>query len=171
MLLTLPTDQCERLAKGDCPLGPIVMQLQQMLEAQAIEIEALKAKVKELSKSSSSPDPQFKPNRKKGKRRKKPGREKGHPGTGRHRPEQIDEVIERLDNCPYCGEELDDGDVHSTHDHLQEDIIPSLVKAILYRHRHYHCPQCKRKIDTVAEGDEIPNARLRSLCVAGCSIV
>ncbi len=92
------------------------------------------------------------------KRRKPPGRRKGHPGTSRQNPIRIDHVEEHtLDRCPQCQTPL--GEPVDTYQRSIEDLPP--VKPTVTQHtiHRYWCPQCK-KIVSPAVTEALPNARI-----------
>ena len=171
-------EACDLAAAGKCPLSEVVRQLHKIIQIQASQIEKQAKRISELEQrideltDSSQPhpaSPKFKPNRNTRKRRKKPGRKKGHIGVGRKAPAKIDETVEcRLAQCPNCHGVLEDSDVVKTREHVQEEIIPAQVKTTLYRHRNYNCPHCGGRFRTKPQGDEIPHAKVgpRVLLVA-----
>lgn len=98
-----------------------------------------------------------KPNRST-RRRKMPGRKKGHPGVRRKEPERIDEEKEHaLDICPNCGEPL--SEPYDQRTRIIED-IPE-VKPVITKHliNRYRCPKCK-KISDAPVTDALPKAKI-----------
>jgi transposase len=92
------------------------------------------------------------------KRRKPPGRNKGHPGAARQRPPRIDQYQEHtLDRCPDCQTSL--GNSVDTYPRYIEDlppVEPTVTEHTIYR---YWCPQC-RKIVSPTVTDALPNAMI-----------
>ena len=79
------------------------------------------------------------------KRRRKPGRKKGHPGACRPAPARIDQVVEhKLTECPTCHNPL--GEPCGKHSQIVEDIPP--VKPTITQHDiyEYHCSPCGTKV-------------------------
>lgn len=76
----------------------------------------------------------------------RPGAQKGHPGSHRPPPEQIDwQVDHRADNCPECGGRLKR--CEETRLRYTEDI--PLVEPEVTEHTIHRdwCPQCKKKVE------------------------
>jgi len=99
--------------------------------------------------------PYLKPTR--GKREKRPGRKKGHPGASRHRPQAIDQVKEHtLDCCPDCHGSL--GEPLKSYTRLIEDIPPIEKPQVTAHTVHgYWCSHCK-KVVYATVCDALPNA-------------
>ncbi len=79
------------------------------------------------------------------KRRRKPGRKKGHPGACRPAPAHIDRVVEhKLTECPTCHNPL--GEPCGKHSQIVEDIPP--VQPIITQHDvyEYNCSPCGTKV-------------------------
>jgi len=93
------------------------------------------------------------------KRRKRPGRKKGHPGAARVRPDQIHDYKEhRLHCCPQCQGSLKEP--VQQYKRLVED-IPAIEKPQVTEHTvyGYWCSRCKKIVfPTVAEA--LPNASI-----------
>ena len=94
------------------------------------------------------------------KRRKTPGREAGHEGSRRAKPERIDERKEHaLECCPCC-----QGPVRRTNRvprrRLVED-IPSGITPVVTEHTipRYWCPACQKEVEPQVP-DALPNAQL-----------
>lgn len=90
------------------------------------------------------------------KRRKPPGRKKGHPGAARPRPSHIDQYQEHtLERCPDCqtplGEPLD-GYKRYTED--LPPVQPTVTEHTVYR---YWCSRCKRIVSAPVT-DALPQA-------------
>jgi len=80
------------------------------------------------------------------KRRRKPGRKKGHPGACRPAPARIDQTIEHtLSKCPICGS-TDLGKPCGKHIRIIEDIPPVQPKATEHVYYEYYCPPCDTKV-------------------------
>jgi len=101
--------------------------------------------------------PYLKPTR--GKRRKPPGRKKGHTGISRLRPDQVDHFKEHtLQRCPECYSAVKDP--IRTYTRYVED-IPLIEKPEVTEHTlyGYWCSRCKRVVfPTLA--DALPNAMI-----------
>ena len=92
------------------------------------------------------------------KRKKKPGRKKGHPGAFRSKPVKIDQFkTHSLSCCPHCDNNL--GDPVKTYKRYTEDIPP--VETVVTEHTvcGYWCSDCKR-IVFAAVSDALPNAMI-----------
>lgn len=92
------------------------------------------------------------------KRKRKPGRKKGHPGASRPIPDKIDHFKEHtLCRCPHCCNDL--GKPVRDYKRYTEDIPP--VEPIITAHtiHGYWCPFCK-KVVYPAVTDALPNAML-----------
>ena len=93
------------------------------------------------------------------KRRKKPGRKAGHPGSRRPVPEKIDEYKDdRLEACPVCGSEL--VRCAETRTRYIEDIPPDLKPVVTEHtiHRDW-CPECHKQVEPKVT-DALPGATL-----------
>jgi transposase len=109
----------------------------------------LESKAPQLVKSSSLSTPSAmqpvyaKPPR--SKRRRKPGRKKGHPGSCRPTPVRIDQVVEhKLTECPTCHNPL--GQPCGEHTQIVEDIPPvhpTVTQHVIYE---YNCSPCGTKV-------------------------
>jgi transposase len=113
--------------------------LKRDLEAKAVESDTDAS----LSTPSAMQPVYTKPSR--SKRRRKPGRKKGHPGACRPVPGRIDQVVEhRLTECPTCHNPL--GEPCGKHSQIVEDIPP--VKPTVTRHDvyEYECSPCGSKV-------------------------
>lgn len=92
------------------------------------------------------------------KRRKKPGRKTGHPGTSRLKPEKINNYKEHtLLNCPECNHKL--GKPVRSYKRYTEDIPPVEVEVTEHTVHGYWCPQC-RKIVHPKITEAFPNAMI-----------
>jgi len=110
---------------------------------------------------------QFKPNRKKGDKEpikvkvKRRGAPKGHPPWRRREPDHVDQVVEvpAPATCPHC-QCQDLSPSPELYEHVQEDII--LVPrtfVVRFMHRQCLCPNCRRAVYQVAEG-ELPGCAI-----------
>jgi transposase len=92
------------------------------------------------------------------KRKKPPGRDKGHPGAARQRPPRIDQYQEHtLDHCPDCQTSL--GKPLDAYHRYTEDLPPvqsTVTEHTIYR---YWCSRCK-KIVSPTVTDALPNAMI-----------
>lgn len=92
------------------------------------------------------------------KRRKPPGRRKGHPGAARQKPTRIDQYEEHtLDHCPECQTPL--GESVDSYQRYIEDlppVQPTVTEHTIYR---YWCPRCK-KIVSPSVTEAFPNAMI-----------
>lgn len=90
------------------------------------------------------------------KRKKKPGRKKGHPGASRPKPDRIDHFKEHtLSRCPDCDKEL--GDPVKSHKRYTEDIPPVQAEVTEHTVHGYWCSRC-RKFVSAKVSDALPNA-------------
>jgi transposase len=101
--------------------------------------------------------PYLKPTR--GKRKKPPGRKKGHPGISRLRPEQVDHFKEHtIESCPDCHSPLKEP--IKSYPRYVEDIPriekPEVTKHTLYG---YWCSTCKKVVFPTFT-DALPNAMI-----------
>lgn len=102
-------------------------------------------KVRDLSTPSGAIPPYEKENTS-SRRRKKPGRKKGHKGVSRKRSVRIDrEEKHRLSHCPQCGDRLPETDV--SRERIIED-IPEVV-TVVTRHIIYrgYCKNCDKIVE------------------------
>ena len=144
--------------------------LEQSTTKLAAENELLKQRVKELtlaarqpSATATEPASFIKPSVVR-RRRKRPGREDGHPAALRPLPEHIDvhqEVPLPADpcgreSCPCCNACLIDME---DHERLVEDIIPAKVLVKCYHTRSGWCPLCRRRVESRAP-DQPPAANI-----------
>ena len=93
------------------------------------------------------------------KRRRKPGRKKGHPGACRPAPAKIDQTVEHtLSECPKCGS-TDLGEPCGKHCRIVEDIPPvqpTVTEHVIYE---YYCSPCGTKVEAPLT-DALPKAVL-----------
>jgi hypothetical protein len=93
------------------------------------------------------------------RRKKKPGRKKGHPGTCRKQPDHVDRTEEhRATHCPDCGSVLTA--CTGVRDRYIED-IPQGIKVEVTRHQIHRdfCPQCRKMVEPKVP-DALPNATI-----------
>ena len=96
----------------------------------------------------------LKPSR--GKRKKRPGRKKGHPGVARIRPEKVDHYKEHtLDSCPECHTPLKEP--IQSYQRYTEDIPPIEPEVTEHRLYGYWCSKCKKIVYSKVT-DALPNA-------------
>lgn len=99
------------------------------------------------SAPSGSVPPYQKPNTARGRRRRRPGRKKGHPGVTRARAERIAQVKSHpaLSCCPRCQDPL------ARPSEIRERIIEGLLTHSSAATRHHiprqYCAQCKKMIE------------------------
>jgi hypothetical protein len=98
----------------------------------------------------------LKPSR--GKRKKRPGRNKGHQGVSRKRPEKVDHFKEHtLDRCPGCQTPVKDP--IRSYQRYTEDIPPVEPEVTEHTVYGYWCSKCK-KIVYPKVTDALPNAMI-----------
>ena len=105
----------------------------------------LKEKLEEKNNEKREPPAFVKPNRRKGRRRKRRGPPEGHPGKARPVPEEVDEedgVV--LESCPRCGTDLPEP--FDLTEHVVEDIVPAKVVVTRHWTAWHWCPTCKDKV-------------------------
>ncbi|MGH9807125.1 MAG: IS66 family transposase [Terriglobia bacterium] len=98
-------------------------------------------------------------------RRKRPGREQGHPGVCRIRPERVDQTQEhRLGCCPVCQGELKRCRRTRTRyiEDIPQDIQPVVTEHVIHRD---WCPHCHKLVEPVVP-DALPGAMLGHRVVA-----
>lgn len=137
-----------------------VDQLEQRVTELTAENERLKQQVKELTLASKQTSGvaedglAVKPSVTR-RRRKSPGRKKGHPAALRPLPDHIDSHLTvplPLDPaghecCPCCNTGLLD---MQDHERLVEDIIPAKVVATSYHTRSGFCAKCNKRVESRA---------------------
>jgi transposase len=139
-----------------------INQLEQRVAKLTAENKRLKQQLKERTLTSQqplqndiAPLPLFVKPSIASRRRKKPGRKKGHPAALRPLPDHIDvhqEVAlpkdpEGRESCPRCNACLFDLE---DHERLVEDIIPAKVLVTCYHTRSGWCPCCRRRCESRA---------------------
>ena len=121
-------------------MAKVICELQEKLN----KISNMKISAKLSTPSGAVPV--YEKENKSGKRNKKPGRKKGHPGVSRKVPDKVDEEISlKLKCCPDCGEKLAESDV--IRDRYIED-IPD-VKVIVKKYKIYrsYCKKCDKIVE------------------------
>lgn len=92
------------------------------------------------------------------KRRRKPGRKKGHPGARRPSPARIDQTVEHtLTECPTCQNRV--GQPCGKHTRIVEDIPPvqpTVTEHVIYE---YYCAPCATIVSAPVT-DALPRATL-----------
>lgn len=79
------------------------------------------------------------------KRRRKPGRKKGHPGTSRLRPQKVDKFeVHKASHCPHCDGRL--GKPIKHYKRYVEDIPPVEPEVTEHTVLGYWCPTCKKVV-------------------------
>lgn len=92
-------------------------------------------------------------------RRKRPGREKGHPGSRRPTPEVIDNRVDhRLQTCPDCHGPLTR--TNQTRTRIIED-IPEAITPVVTEHTIHRdwCPRCQKAVEPTVT-DALPGATI-----------
>lgn len=143
---------------------PTYEELEALVIKLSSRIEELERQLAEKQPPAKPDPPLFvKPNAK--KRRKKPGRRRGHKGCSRRKPPVVDEeILLALTSCPDCGGSL--GPPNDMREHTQEDIVPAKKKVTVFRRYRYWCPCCKKQVEAPPAQGEIPNARIGPVAVA-----
>ena len=92
------------------------------------------------------------------KRKRKPGRKNGHPGTSRLKPDKVDHYKDHtLCCCPECNSSL--GESVKSYTRYTEDIPPVEPEVTEHTVYGYWCPTCK-KIIYAKVSDALPHAVL-----------
>jgi transposase len=92
------------------------------------------------------------------KRRRKPGRKKGHLGARRPAPVRIDRVVEhKLVECPICHQPL--GEACGNHSQIVEDIPPVQPTTTQHVFYEYKCSPCGIKVQAPMT-EALPKATL-----------
>jgi transposase len=137
--------------------------LQQQVKKLKAQNKTLKQKVKDLTPAAlsskragekQSPPLPVKPSVK-NRRRKRPGRKKGHPAALRPMPNHIDahqpvplpEDSDGYESCPCCNTRLMEMEDHQR---VVEDIIPAKVVVKCYHTRSGYCPSCRKRTESRA---------------------
>ncbi len=150
----------------DIPLGPALTedQAREIFAAGEEAVVFALLRLAKLAAQAKSPNPasdsnspsapsgmkptHLKPNAAgKGKKRKKPGRKKGHAGARRGKPGRIDAREEhRADCCPDCGGPLNRCEETRSRyiEDIPKDIQPVVTEHVIHRD---WCPRCQKKIE------------------------
>lgn len=125
-------------------------------EAAKVRIAELEAKIKEYD-NQKTPPPFVKKNTV-CRRLKKRGRKKGHEGSGRKKPDKIDNVKEwNIKHCPHCKSKLS-GITETYSRHVEDIDFSNSVVTEEIIHRRY-CKKCGKTI-TPAMTDALPHSRI-----------
>lgn len=115
------------------------------------------------STPSSQIPPYKKPNGSK-KKRKKPGRPKGHEGARRADPTKIDREEEHtLCHCPHCNTKV--RPLKTKRTRIIEDIVQTTAEAVLHIIYGYICPNCKKRVEPKVT-DAPPKSRMGYRAIA-----
>ena len=148
-------DRCERLAAENERLR---QQVKELVAARVADdaAAAAAAAAADVAKGAGADETPLavKPSVKR-RRRKRPGRKKGHPAALRPMPEQIDahqDVPLPRDaagrpSCPACNACLLEV---SQHERIVEDIIPAKVHVTCYHTASGWCPGCRKRVESRA---------------------
>lgn len=142
--------------QGEIAVVEYLMKISHEAEAAQAKVAELEARIKEIEIQKTPPAFVKGSNRK--KRLKKRGRKKGHEGSGRKKPEKIDNTNEwDIKHCPHCKSKL--SGITETYSRYVEDIefSNSIVTEEII-HRRY-CKKCGKTI-TPAMTDALPNSRI-----------
>jgi transposase len=122
-----------------------------------LQAKALQSNKPDLLSTPSAMQPVYtKPPR--SKRRRKPGRKKGHPGARRPAPVRIDRVIEhKLIECPICHQPL--GEPCGKNSQIVEDIPPVQPTTTQHVFYEYKCSPCGIKVQAPMT-EALPKATL-----------
>lgn len=153
----------EELLKVDkSELVKLILAQDEQLKVLRAENETLRASVEQLKEQLFPAKRKPKDKSGRPRRSKSPhlwGRKKGHIGSTRPVPDQIDKEIDlKLTTCPNCQNPL--GESKHYDEHIQEEIIPARVEATRYRHWEYWCGRCQVHIRAPYSIEEIPHAHL-----------
>jgi hypothetical protein len=127
------------------------------LEAENVHLRGL------LSPDPSTPSGMTPPYKKpRGKRRRRrPGRGKGHPGSHRRRPDHVDERKEhRADCCPRCGGAL--GKPFTSRTRYTEDIPPIRPWVTEHVVHRYFCACCRKAVEAPGKTCQVTNKARKS---------
>jgi hypothetical protein len=152
LLETHPWVLVERVVAQAHRIGELYQQLEQT-QAELDRVQAENRQLEEqLAASQRAEKRQAAPFRvaekKRKRRRKRPGRSGGHAGQWRQRPpdEAVDEHIEvPLETCPECGCGLPECD-HQVIEQTLIDLPPVTPQVIRLRTYRQQCPECQRQV-------------------------
>jgi len=102
------------------------------------------------------------------KRRKTPGRKKGHLGVRRKKPDHIDDVKEhKLEQCPDCGASLRGKEACETRSRYIEELPQTRAVVVEHRIYRYYCRGCDKIVEAPVTA-ALPNSTigLRTLAFA-----
>jgi transposase len=152
----------ELLKVDKSALVKLILQQDEQLKALRAENQSLHDTVEKLKAQLFPPKRKSKDKTGRVIRSKPPhqwGRKKGHVGSWRPVPEQIDKEIDlRLTTCPNCRNPL--GESKHYDEHVQEEIIPARVEVTRYRHWEYWCGTCQAHVVAPYAIEEIPYGHL-----------
>jgi len=132
----------KEIARHDKKLSELEKQNSRL--KQDLEAKSQTSNVNSLSTPSAMQPAYSKPSAR--KRRRKPGRKKGHPGACRPAPARIDQTIEHtLAQCPICGA-TNLGKPCGKHIRIIEDIPPVQPTATEHVYYEYYCHPCDTKV-------------------------
>ena len=87
------------------------------------------------------------------------GRKKGHKGSTRTKPDQIDRTVEQtIAHCPDCHHAL--GKSIGSFDHIQEDLVPARVEVTCFKKYRYYCLDCEKIVTSAYAPEEVPHSYL-----------
>ena len=133
--------------------GEIIKQLREQNEQLRLEIELIKAKIRELeARLAQYENAHTPPSLRRGRNRKKdngdkgkPGQKIGHKGVTRPYAAPDSQVEVTTDRCPECGTEL--GAPFRIDSKIIEEIPePQPVIITEYKIAHYRCPFCRKEV-------------------------
>lgn len=139
--------------QGLDPTVAMLLALEQENTRLRTEIEELKATLNaaravQPSAPSGSVPPYQKPNTARGRRRRRPGRKKGHPGVTRARPERIDAVNSHppLADCPLCHKPLPQRPAE-IRQRIIEGLLAHKSNATLHQIPRQYCASCQKMVE------------------------
>lgn len=145
----------EAIAILDLP-RPKAMKVIMALAEKAEKYDDLTKEVSPTTPSGMTPT-YLKPSS--GKRKKRPGRKKGHKGASRTRPDKVDHFKEHtLEHCPECQSPLQEplGDYQRYTEDIPPIENPEVTQHTIYR---YWCPTCKKIVNPTLP-DALPRANI-----------
>ncbi len=160
----LSRKEYERLQKEIESLKQTVVMLQKQLlakEEEQAHLEGANSRLEyELNELKQKPFKRSKAKDKESQPPKAKGRKKGHKGSGRKKPTQIDKTvrIEAGSHCPTCGEAFSSTEVERTRDVVDIEPIRPTVNTRYIIERGW-CPNC-RKYHESPVSDALPSHRL-----------
>ena len=114
----------------------------------------------ETRRRQNRPAHHEKPNPSKGKRRRRPGRKKGHDGAGRKRPARIDRTEDHpaLRACPDCRAALPAAP-SETRNRVIEGLCAASSEAVRHEIPRSYCANCQKLVEPVVT-DAMPGNRI-----------